>query len=517
MARRNTGIDRSRGRGATFGGSAAAPVLYAKHQDGQTLQYNGVDLETDGSDFYLEPYHGSLLKVGSPTVSEGSASGFSSTNYFEGDVFGDIESAPCTIGIKLTVPATPSSDETFLSRKAGSGAGLKLEYTTGEDFRCTAYDSGGTTRLSKLLSLSPTTENDTIWVWVTIEEVDGTGTGTVAWDEDGDNNDQSTTGLYTTAPGVNVTHLVGKDAAGTAPFNGTIHEIRVYDSVLTEEQREAVTSDTSPPTATHTHNFPDQERVIVPPEGWSEGDDIDAYKVYGLWTAVVVGAPATGRRSGFDQLSLSNYVIISLTSATAHSFLGRATMASNASSDVPFFGADASGYRWGLNIVGANEVNALLFDNATPRATAVSASSGQAGAGSELWVGGSVVADASAVVELETLSGDGSSVLNSGTDTWGSAAGSLDGVYYIGRGRGSGALTNGTLDIAMGWDGAEVLPATRKLIAEAHTAGASIDDLRETYGADLATDGLDYPYMPSAPNVLLALAGSGDPPTAEYA
>lgn len=214
------------------------------------------------------------------------------------------------------------------------------------------------------------------------------------------------------------------------------------------------------------------------------GYEVGPQRAYGLLTAVVVGSPATARRSGFDSLSASDYIIVVLDSASTHTAIAKTTMATDASpGSAPFFGADASGDRWGILANGPNSLEVKLLNSSGQQRLAQVVSGGMYAAAATTYTAGRMSSDGSMYAEAWNASGSslGSQVAATYTLT------DPDGVYYIGRDRGgSGTFGQGTIDMILGWDGSTVDEAA--VVADL-VAGATVDDICDDYMPDMCTDG----------------------------
>lgn len=250
------------------------------------------------------------------------------------------------------------------------------------------------------------------------------------------------------------------------------------------------------------------ERLLVD-GGWAEGDAIGAPKVYGLLTAVVVGAPATARRSGFDLFSDANYVVLALDNTPTLSVITTARAPTTAGRVLMQAGL-ALADRFTLNSESVNGYTSVTCgDGADPnlnsttnwRNTQLHVAGTMTAAGDvtlRIWnSGGTLLEDLSLAGNPQTPS----------TDTYIGRLPSLSGYSWSG----------GDCDVIMGWDGTVLPPATEDAIVAALVAGATVDDICATYSPDLCTDGIVCgAYDPTAATTLFTLSGTGASVTAEY-
>jgi hypothetical protein len=224
-------------------------------------------------------------------------------------------------------------------------------------------------------------------------------------------------------------------------------------------------------------------------------------KVYGLLTASVTGAPATGRRSGFNALDLGE-VIVDL-STSELSFL---------SDQTPSFAEPIN-----VGIIDSLDNASRIFvsktfdtSNLRVRVTADGSSvnvisTGGFASGVRSIIGGGC-SSASGDVAAYSYSAAGA-LLSSGSAS--RAPGfSVAGYAYIGTNSSTKDFA-GTIHAAVGFDG-DYLDSTEMAAVAALLASGGVDAVRTTYMPQMCTDGMVCgAYDPAAPTTLFVLSGAG--------
>lgn len=247
--------------------------------------------------------------------------------------------------------------------------------------------------------------------------------------------------------------------------------------------------------------------------GYSSGDacELRAYHPLGVAVGTVHGTPATGRRSGFDAFSDSDYMSLSMSSpGDGLSFLAQYESAGSFSNHQVYMSETGSDPIWTCIQYQfptfSGHFRAGVIDSGWHLEPTIPTG---ANAGDDGFVASSMSAGATegTVWYFET---DGT--LNiSDTDT---AAGRSVGndTVYVGRGRNPGNPADSVHALViLGWDGFDIPEATHQSYVDARAAGDSIDTIARDLGpASLMTDGLICgAYDPAAPSDLFAASGGG--------
>jgi hypothetical protein len=245
---------------------------------------------------------------------------------------------------------------------------------------------------------------------------------------------------------------------------------------------------------------------LVIDAGYSAGDAVGAPRVYGLPSAAVVGTPATGRRSGFDALSDSDYFRFS-PSASAVDF--SAFVAGNKPD--PFktvIGSDAAaGDDRVVFRTGAGSDVGILATDATINDTAAVASLLSAGSAGQFTWG-----TKQSTGEKDVAAWWGGTKRGAGAESLPTVNPDVSGeTWWFGRNQISGQTwgSNGTVDVVVFaeayWD-----PTDQDAAYAAWVADNDPDAMLAALGATWASDGLICgAYDPAAPAELFTLSGSG--------
>jgi len=254
------------------------------------------------------------------------------------------------------------------------------------------------------------------------------------------------------------------------------------------------------------------ERLLVD-TGWSQGDAVGAPKVYGLLTAVVMGAP-TGRRSGFA-FTDTEYILLTL-SNNAFSFMA-ATQLTTTTFDV-LIATDSPG---GTDraIVSRNASLGLrtLIEDAVGGLE--STDTNNVSTGVDYILCGSWDGLSTGKRRAQVRLGSDGSLVESAEDATGVTPDLTGEVWLVGRHATgfAGQYWRPAVSVGMAWDGDPDVDFAA--VAAAIAAGTDVDTLRATYGAALCSDGWVCGGYDPANNSDLFFLGvtSGDDVTAEYA
>lgn len=257
------------------------------------------------------------------------------------------------------------------------------------------------------------------------------------------------------------------------------------------------------------------ERLLID-DGYADlGIEIGTHKPYGLLGATVVGAPATARRSGFDAFSASAYVVFAITEGNAYTTWADASFSAHVAYATAFSSQNPANLdRTSVNNFPSGSWRQLIQDGSAPAVELLAAgyaqdttryllASAYDGATGDRRIQGRTTAGV-LVSQDEDLGGSDRPDIQG---PWSMGAFYSNTTYYW----------RGDIHVALGWDGVAKTQAEISAISAAYAAGATLQELCDTYAPDLCTDGMVAgAYDQDNPTMLPTLNGTGAAVTAEY-